>query len=104
MLVGAALIAPQCGATCKLLPRHRRIRLSIICRMPEEARNIRWQTAGFCYLARLENGGRSSMVELQVVVLAVAGSSPVGHPFSLFSGRFPRKWRMDGGFVSQARR
>lgn len=26
------------------------------------------------------DGGRSSMVELQVVVLAVAGSSPVGHP------------------------
>ena len=27
-------------------------------------------------------GGRSSMVELQIVVLAVAGSSPVGHPNS----------------------
>ena len=26
------------------------------------------------------NGGRSSMVELQIVVLAVAGSSPVGRP------------------------
>ena len=26
-------------------------------------------------------GGRSSMVELQIVILAVAGSSPVGHPF-----------------------
>ena len=26
------------------------------------------------------NGGRSSMVEPQIVVLAVAGSSPVGHP------------------------
>jgi hypothetical protein len=25
-------------------------------------------------------GGRSSMVELQIVVLVVAGSSPVGHP------------------------
>ena len=25
-------------------------------------------------------GGRSSMVEPQIVVLAVAGSSPVGHP------------------------
>ena len=32
------------------------------------------------------DGGRSSMVELQIVILAVAGSSPVGHPF-LF--RFP---------------
>jgi hypothetical protein len=29
-----------------------------------------------------KNGDRSSMVELQIVVLAVAGSSPVGHPFS----------------------
>src|SRR5947207_332329 len=26
------------------------------------------------------DGGRSSMVELQIVILAVAGSSPVGHP------------------------
>ncbi len=26
------------------------------------------------------DGGRSSMVELQIVVLAVAGSSPVGRP------------------------
>ena len=26
------------------------------------------------------NGGRSSMVEPQIVVLVVAGSSPVGHP------------------------
>src|SRR5581483_6688716 len=26
------------------------------------------------------DGGHSSMVELQIVVLAVAGSSPVGHP------------------------
>ncbi len=26
------------------------------------------------------DGGRSSMVELQIVVLVVAGSSPVGHP------------------------
>jgi hypothetical protein len=30
------------------------------------------------------DGGHSSMVELQIVVLAVAGSSPVGHPFSFF--------------------
>ena len=29
------------------------------------------------------NGGRSSMVELQIVVLAVAGSSPVGRPLFL---------------------
>jgi hypothetical protein len=27
------------------------------------------------------DGGRSSMVEPQIVVLVVAGSSPVGHPF-----------------------
>ena len=28
------------------------------------------------------DGGRSSMVEPQIVVLVVAGSSPVGHPIS----------------------
>src|SRR4051794_36039474 len=32
------------------------------------------------------HGGRSSMVELQIVVLAVAGSSPVGHPPSCCGG------------------
>ena len=31
-------------------------------------------------------GGRSSMVEPQIVVLAVAGSSPVGHPILKVSG------------------
>ena len=30
---------------------------------------------------RVSDGGRSSMVEPQIVVLVVAGSSPVGHPF-----------------------
>ncbi len=30
------------------------------------------------------NGGRSSMVELQIVVLAVAGSSPVGRPATFY--------------------
>ena len=29
-------------------------------------------------------GGRRSMVDPQIVVLVVAGSSPVGHPTSLF--------------------
>jgi hypothetical protein len=29
---------------------------------------------------RISDGGRSSMVEPQIVVLVVAGSSPVGHP------------------------
>src|SRR4051812_27085792 len=36
------------------------------------------------------DGGHSSMVEPQIVVLAVAGSSPVGHPIpdaSMFSRR-----------------
>ena len=32
---------------------------------------------------RIPDGGRSSMVEPQIVVLVVAGSSPVGHPSSL---------------------
>ena len=31
-------------------------------------------------LFRVNDGGRSSMVEPQIVVLVVAGSSPVGHP------------------------
>ena len=31
------------------------------------------------------NGVRSSMVESQIVILVVAGSSPVGHPISRFS-------------------
>ena len=45
-------------------------------------RKIRgWQARECCYSRRSANdGGRSSMVELQIVVLAVAGSSPVGHP------------------------
>jgi hypothetical protein len=34
-------------------------------------------------------GGRSSMVEPQIVVLDVAGSSPVDHPISSFSARLP---------------
>ncbi len=29
-------------------------------------------------------GGRSSMVEPQIVILVVAGSSPVGHPIPSF--------------------
>ena len=33
-------------------------------------------------LFRANDGGRSSMVEPQIVVLVVAGSSPVGHPAS----------------------
>ena len=41
---------------------------------------IVWQPEEVRYFPRSENGGRSSMVELQIVVLAVAGSSPVGHP------------------------
>src|ERR1700730_12426273 len=32
---------------------------------------------------RTSVGDRSSMVELQIVILAVAGSSPVGHPRAL---------------------
>ena len=32
---------------------------------------------------RTSVGDRSSMVELQIVILAVAGSSPVGHPPAL---------------------
>ena len=31
------------------------------------------------------DGGRSSMVEPQIVVLVVAGSSPVGHPESVLT-------------------
>jgi hypothetical protein len=34
------------------------------------------------------DGGRSSMVEPQIVVLVVAGSSPVGHPHRFAISRF----------------
>ena len=37
-----------------------------------------------------ENGGRSSTVESQIVILVVAGSSPVGHPTSLETGEEDR--------------
>ena len=37
--------------------------------------------SNFKILFRANDGGRSSMVEPQIVVLVVAGSSPVGHPF-----------------------
>ena len=33
------------------------------------------------------------MVELQIVILAVAGSSPVGHPISVFDFGLPRRLR-----------
>ena len=46
-----------------------------------------WQAPLFGYGWRLANGGRSSMVELQIVILAVAGSSPVGHPTRDFGMR-----------------
>ncbi len=38
------------------------------------------------------------MVELQIVILAVAGSSPVGHPISSFGG----KGRVNGGAILEA--
>ena len=47
----------------------------------------------FATLRGPNNGDRSSMVELQIVVLAVAGSSPVGHPIPLLDG-----W----GWISEA--
>jgi hypothetical protein len=37
------------------------------------------------------DGGRSSMVEPQIVILVVAGSSPVGHPDSYIS---LRRWNI----------
>ncbi len=37
-----------------------------------------------------QDGGRSSMVEPQIVVLVVAGSSPVGHPFFKFQNPNPK--------------
>ena len=42
------------------------------------------------------DGGRSSMVEPQIVVLVVAGSSPVGHP----GARVPLAFRAILGFDS----
>jgi hypothetical protein len=41
-------------------------------------KEIRILKSSFC----VTDGGRSSMVEPQIVVLVVAGSSPVGHPAS----------------------
>src|SRR5207253_5928083 len=43
--------------------------------------------SNFKILFRANDGGRSSMVEPQIVVLVVAGSSPVGHP--LFKSQIP---------------
>jgi hypothetical protein len=48
--------------------------------------------------AGASDGDRSSMVELQIVVLAVAGSSPVGHP-SCFRGKNTLEIRIDKGSV-----
>jgi hypothetical protein len=45
-------------------------------------------------LVRVPVGGRSSMVEPQIVVLVVAGSSPVDHPASQipnFKSRAPTR-------------
>ncbi len=47
-------------------------------------------------LRQRNDGGRSLMVEPQIVVLVVAGSSPVGHPtknlrFSVLDFRFPAR-------------
>ena len=51
---------------------------------------------------RANDGGRSSMVEPQIVVLVVAGSSPVGHPASQissskFQGLDPTIWVLELG-------
>ena len=45
-------------------------------------KTIRLASRDLLLPSRPRNGGRSSMVELQFVVLAVAGSSPVDHPIS----------------------
>jgi hypothetical protein len=39
--------------------------------------------------AARDDGGHSSMVEPQIVVLVVAGSSPVGHPIPILDFRLP---------------
>ena len=41
---------------------------------------LRKRDSNLKYCFRGNDGGRSSMVEPQIVVLVVAGSSPVGHP------------------------
>jgi hypothetical protein len=41
---------------------------------------------------RGNDGGRSSMVEPQIVVLVVAGSSPVDHPICEWSGGAMEHW------------
>jgi hypothetical protein len=47
---------------------------------------------------RVSDGGRSSMVEPQIVVLVVAGSSPVGHPISIFDFRLAIADFLDADF------
>lgn len=47
----------------------------------KSAKKIEFNTSDW-YSSVKTHGGRSSMAELQVVVLAVAGSSPVDHPTS----------------------
>ena len=44
------------------------------------------------------DGGRSSMVEPQIVVLVVAGSSPVGHPIFKSQNPSPKLQILDFGF------
>ena len=46
-----------------------------------------WQPPRTGYLFPPRDGGHSSMVEYQIVILGVAGSSPVGHPLAL-----SRRW------------
>lgn len=52
------------------------------------------------------DGGHSSMVELQIVVLAVAGSSPVGHPIpfhlAVFGRQFPGQQPMARPLLKEA--
>ena len=48
------------------------------------------------------DGGRSSMVELQIVILAVAGSSPVGHPALDFGFRISDCGKGSGPLIAQS--
>ena len=73
---GTAPSQPGCGET--LLPPvatiSGRTKQSPVLCLQKQIRILNSSSGG--------NGGRSSMVEPQIVILVVAGSSPVGHPAS----------------------
>ena len=70
----------QCVASC-FAPQRALIQAIASSRIDDQKlKRVGKRSHSVNVLAHFPNGGRSSMVELQIVILAVAGSSPVGHP------------------------